>query len=104
MSKQDDNDLHLHRIDAGKNMRRYYGLTVQPTLFGGASLVRRWGRIGTSGQSMMQSFDRSEQADVELRRIEGAKRRRGYVDASGGQRKKWPQPTPPGHFFTLDPD
>ena len=38
--------IHLARIDAEKNMERFYKLDVQPTLFGEWSLVREWGRIG----------------------------------------------------------
>ncbi|UEM18339.1 WGR domain-containing protein (plasmid) [Bradyrhizobium barranii subsp. barranii] len=40
--------LHLRRIDTTRNMRRFYLLSIQPTLFGGVSLIRNWGRIGTT--------------------------------------------------------
>ena len=68
--------IHLRRIDAARNMRRFYELALQPTLFGDLSLVRAWGRIGSAGQSMVETFDREEDAARawELR----AKRRRGY--------------------------
>jgi 4-hydroxybenzoate-CoA ligase len=56
-------------------MRRF-----QPTLFGGASVIRNWGRIGSNGQAMMQTFDRPDAADDALRRLERSKRRRGYRD------------------------
>ncbi|MEJ6871814.1 WGR domain-containing protein, partial [Bradyrhizobium japonicum] len=49
--------LHLRRIDITRNMRRFYLLSIQPTLFGGVSLIRDWGRIGTTGQTMVQTFD-----------------------------------------------
>ena len=45
MSNSDS--VHLRRIDPAQNMRRFYSLSIQPTLFGGASLIRDWGRIGT---------------------------------------------------------
>ncbi|WP_348642265.1 WGR domain-containing protein [Mesorhizobium sp. M4B.F.Ca.ET.143.01.1.1] len=61
-------------------MRRFYVLAIQPTLFGGASVIRNWGRIGTSGQSMMQTFDRIEEADNTFERLERSKRRKGYRD------------------------
>ena len=41
--------LVLGRVDRTKNMARYYVLSVEPTLFGESSLVRRWGRIGGAG-------------------------------------------------------
>jgi predicted DNA-binding WGR domain protein len=40
--------LHLRRVDPAKKMRRFYLMTVQRDLFGGAQLVREWGRIGSS--------------------------------------------------------
>ncbi len=62
-------------------MRRFYGLAIQPTLFGGASVIRDWGRIGTYGRSMMETFDAIEEAAGALNRLERSKRRRGYRDA-----------------------
>ena len=59
--------IHLQRIDAAQNMRRFYMLVVQPTLFGGASVIRNWGRIGTSGQTMIETFDDEEAAAVGAR-------------------------------------
>jgi predicted DNA-binding WGR domain protein len=70
--------VHLHRIDPARNMRRFYALEIQPTLFGGASVVRSWGRIGTSGQTMMETFDDPGEAGLVFMRIERSKRRRGY--------------------------
>lgn len=60
-------------------MARFYMLSIQPTLFGGASLVRYWGRIGTRGQAMMQTFDEDVSADQAFARVERRKRQRGYV-------------------------
>jgi len=63
-------------------MRRFYALSIQPTLFGGASVVRNWGRIGARGQCKVETFDIPHQADTELERIERIermKRRKGYV-------------------------
>lgn len=72
--------VHLRRIDPSQNMRRFYSLSVQPTLFGGASLVRDWGRIGTRGQSMIETFDTPAEAGDAMLRLERRKRRRGYLD------------------------
>ena len=81
MEKEDVGPVHLRRIDPTQNMRRFYTLAIQPTLFGGASVIRNWGRIGTNGQSMMETFDWSDDADDALIRLERTKRRRGYRDA-----------------------
>lgn len=71
--------LVLHRIDSTRNIARFYALSIQPTLFGDTALVRNWGRIGTRGQAMMQTFDESDQAeDAMLRRCRN-KSRRGYT-------------------------
>jgi predicted DNA-binding WGR domain protein len=75
--------LHLRRIDDTRNMRRFYLLSIQPTLFGGASLVRNWGRIGTNGQTKIETFDDSAQAGKAFGQLERTKRRRGYADVSG---------------------
>ncbi len=79
MSKTEPRPLHLRRIDAARNMRRFYMLSLQPTLFGGVALIRNWGRIGTNGQAMIETFDAAEQAQSALGRVE-RKRRRGYAD------------------------
>ncbi|RUU25050.1 WGR domain-containing protein [Mesorhizobium sp. M6A.T.Ce.TU.016.01.1.1] len=78
MTKEDTGPVHLHRIDPAQNMRRFYSLAVQPTLFGGASVVRNWGRIGTNGQSMMETFDQTGEAMIAMARLQRTKRRRGY--------------------------
>lgn len=78
MSSPLPDQVHLERIDPALNMRRFYWLTVQPTLFGGASLVREWGRIGTRGRTMMETFDEAGDADKAFARLERTKRRRGY--------------------------
>ncbi|MCP3467986.1 WGR domain-containing protein [Bradyrhizobium sp. CCGUVB23] len=81
MSNPKHEPLHLRRIDASRNMRRFYTLSIQPTLFGGMSLVRNWGRIGTNGQVMVQTFDNGTEAGEAFGRLECVKRRRGYVGA-----------------------
>ena len=81
MSNIDANPFYLRRINPSLNMRRFYLLSIQPTLFGGASLVRNWGRFGASGQSLVETFDQPDQADGALRRLVQRKRRRGYIDS-----------------------
>ncbi|NSZ09720.1 WGR domain-containing protein [Agrobacterium tumefaciens] len=81
MEKEETGPVHLQRIDAAQNMRRYYSIAIHPTLFGGASVIRNWGRIGSGGQTMMETFDHPDDADTALSRLERTKRRRGYRDA-----------------------
>lgn len=59
-------------------MRRFYTATLQPTLFGGVSLMRCWGRIGTSGRIMVETFDHDDDARCAFDKLIGAKRRKGY--------------------------
>ncbi|MEY9643973.1 putative DNA-binding WGR domain protein [Bradyrhizobium elkanii] len=77
--KSEPEPLHLRRIDDARNMRRFYALSTQPTLFGEMSPIRHWGRIGTNGKTMVQTFDGSAEAVDAFRRLERAKRRRGYA-------------------------
>lgn len=80
--------VHLRRVDPSQNMRRFYSLSIQPTLFGGASLVRDWGRIGTRGQSMIETFESSGEAGDAMTRLERTKKRRGYRDAFTSRPKR----------------
>jgi predicted DNA-binding WGR domain protein len=72
--------LHLRRIDPARNMRRFYRLDIQPDLFGGVVLMKQWGRVGTGGRMMMESFGSKERAADALQRHADRKRRRGYGD------------------------
>ncbi|WP_372922891.1 WGR domain-containing protein [Roseovarius sp.] len=40
----------LRREEPEKNVRRFYMMVVQRDLFGGASLVREWGRLSSPGR------------------------------------------------------
>jgi predicted DNA-binding WGR domain protein len=82
MEHEEAGPVYLRRINPSRNMRRFYVLVLQPTLFGGASVIRNWGRIGTNGQSMMETFDSDDDAINASRRLERAKRRRGYCDSA----------------------
>ncbi len=59
-------------------MARFYMLSIQPTLFGGSSLVRSWGRIGTNGRAMIETYDEDAGAGEAFSRLERRKRKRGY--------------------------
>jgi predicted DNA-binding WGR domain protein len=72
-------DVILYRIDAAKNMWRYYRLDLQPDLFGLWLLVKEWGRVGQHGQTQVTSFATVDEASQALQRQRGAKQKRGYV-------------------------
>ncbi|CUX79832.1 MULTISPECIES: WGR domain-containing protein [Rhodobacterales] len=72
-------DVQMRRIDPARNMRRFYRLSIQPDLFGGASLVREWGRIGARGQMMIEQHPDEGRAVTALMKLAAAKKRRGYV-------------------------
>lgn len=78
MEDKETAPIHMRRIDPTQNMRRFYSLAIQPDLFGGASVIRNWGRIGTSGQSMMETYDQNGDAVMAMLKLERSKRRRGY--------------------------
>jgi predicted DNA-binding WGR domain protein len=68
----------LHRRDPCQNMARFYGLSLENSLFGDILLVRRRGRIGTLGRTRFDWFDDPADAARELARIASSKVRRGY--------------------------
>ncbi|CEO91622.1 MULTISPECIES: WGR domain-containing protein [Sinorhizobium] len=70
--------LYVQRTDASSNMARFYQLSVEPDLFGGAALIRRWGRIGTRGQERIHLFDNDRQAISRFLVLARQKRARGY--------------------------
>jgi len=71
-------DLHLRRINTSQNMNRFYHMTVQRDLFGGASLIRVWGRIGTAGRQRIDTFVDEGRAVSALMALSQQKRRRGF--------------------------
>lgn len=72
--------LVLHRVDPAVNMRRFYVLSLENSLFGDILLVRRWGRIGTHGRVRFDWFDNPAEAANALTRIASVKARRGYQE------------------------
>ncbi|WP_120632264.1 WGR domain-containing protein [Ruegeria sp. EL01] len=79
MELTDTTPVHLIHVDPEINMARFYGIELQPTLFGDVSVLRTWGRIGTNGQAMMVTYDDEAQASEALHNLEKQKLRRGYV-------------------------
>ncbi|EJZ19853.1 WGR domain-containing protein (plasmid) [Rhizobium sp. Pop5] len=84
MDAQPDITL-LYRIDPCRNMARFYRLSIQPTLFGGSSLLRNWGRIGTEGRLKVELFDTPGQAAAACEHAAGRKLLRGYWHASASR-------------------
>lgn len=71
-------ELMLYRIAPARNMARFYALALQPSLFGDVALVRRWGRIGTKGRSIIELHADAEGALRAFERYRTIKQRRGY--------------------------
>ncbi|WP_120631489.1 WGR domain-containing protein [Ruegeria sp. EL01] len=71
-------DIRIERVDFDANMYRFYRLRLLPDLFGGVSLLREWGRIGTQGQHRIDCFvDAGSAADAMIALFR-AKQKRGY--------------------------
>lgn len=68
----------MHRRNPAQNMARFYDLVVQPSLFGDFLLIRRWGRIGTRGQTKNEWFAEEIQACRAHQVWLARKQRRGY--------------------------
>ena len=68
----------LRRVDPDRNMARFYRMQMQPTLFGGMTLIREWSRIGQAGTCRHDQHDTAEAARLALDTLMAAKPRRGY--------------------------
>lgn len=77
--------LRLRSIDPDRNRWRAYAIDLRPTLFGGVSLVTRWGRIGTEGQEKVYHFSTRQEALRKARRLVRRRRRHDYELVSGGR-------------------
>ncbi|MCW0021333.1 WGR domain-containing protein [Rhizobium sp. BT-226] len=73
--------LYCHRIDASRNMARYYALAIRPTLFGEIAVVRSWGRIGRAGGEMTEVFGTDKDAISRFLELVLQKRKKGYRPA-----------------------
>jgi predicted DNA-binding WGR domain protein len=73
--------LYCQRVDRTRNMARYYALAIQPTLFGEAAVVRRWGRIGSRGGEKTDVFATEREAAMHFLDLARRKRQRGYHPA-----------------------
>jgi predicted DNA-binding WGR domain protein len=71
-------DIRIVRVDPEVNMHRFYRLRLLPDLFGGVSLLREWGRIGTPGRHKIELFPDAGKAADAMLRMYRAKQKRGY--------------------------
>lgn len=71
-------NVRVERCEPEQNRHRFYRMYVQPDLFGGCTLFREWGRIGTAGRQMRDVFEDEGQAIDALLLMFKRKRRRGY--------------------------
>lgn len=70
--------IRLNRVEHARNMARFYAMSLETDLFGAITLIRRWGRIGSTGRSMVHSFERERDAVELFLKLLKAKRSRGY--------------------------
>ena len=71
--------LVLERCNPALNMARFYVLSIEPTLFGDAALVREWGRIGRRGRLRLDLYEDRVKAAEALEDWLRRKARRGYA-------------------------
>lgn len=77
--------LYTERTDPSKNMARYYAMEISETLFGEPCLARRWGRIGSAGQSLVHHFEREDDAVRMFLELARQKKSRGYRPKTTGR-------------------
>ena len=70
--------VRIERREPDHNRHRFYRMYVQPDLFGGCTLFREWGRIGTGGRQRRDQFSDEGQAVDALLQLFKRKQRRGY--------------------------
>jgi predicted DNA-binding WGR domain protein len=73
--------MELRKIDPTKNMRRFYRLSVEPTLFGDFVLVREWGRIGAGqGRTKEEWYASANEVNAALGKAIKHRFARGYYN------------------------
>ena len=68
----------LHRVDHSRNMARFYVMSISPSLFGDAALVRSWGRMAKKGAFKIKLYHSYGEAEVARAKIIAQKLARGY--------------------------
>ena len=72
-------------IRPDRNLWRFYRMEVWPDLFGGALLVRHWGRIGTEGRRRLDQHADPGAALNALAKLNRLKRSRGCQDRASSK-------------------
>ena len=73
-----DLQVILERADPAHNVARYYVLSIEATLFARNTLVRRLGRMGSTGRQRLEFFN-SRVRGLALESWLARKRKRGYT-------------------------
>ncbi len=68
----------LERKNPLKNMNRFYTICIVPSVFGGWSMQREWGRVGSPGTVESDPFDSITEAQEALAHFETHKINAGY--------------------------
>ncbi len=72
--------MYFRSIDPSANRFRWYSLEIQPCLFGGVDLIRRWGRIGQHGGAQRaDNFPDEQTAAVHVQKAIRRREQRDYV-------------------------
>jgi predicted DNA-binding WGR domain protein len=70
--------VRLESVGPGRNRPRYYVLHWQPLLWGGAALIRHWGRIGPRGRDTTLPVADPPQVTAAVQRLLSRRLRHGY--------------------------
>jgi predicted DNA-binding WGR domain protein len=70
----------LTRSDPAKNLLRFYIVRLTPTLFGGWTLVREWGRCGSPGTVRVTSYEQYADAEKAAHVIIKRRLQHGYTE------------------------
>lgn len=70
--------IYLEREDFELNEYRFYSCDVFTNLFQEIQMDRRWGRVGSDGKKMSETYSSVAAAVTALSRIQYVKERRGY--------------------------
>ena len=65
-------------LNPTKNRARFSTITWQPALWGGGAMVRRWGRLGGRGRSLIAFYPDRASAQEVVERLIRRRLRRGY--------------------------
>lgn len=69
---------YLEKKVPEENKYRFYSIQITPTLFGTWTLIRQWGRIGSTGTKKEEWFETEESAALAGKNILNRKQKKGY--------------------------